>query len=121
LAPLDSPSLREILDPSWVHAEPSQETFISKVVCHHFWSKLMARPQTMGHSQPSYSLEVFFFFSFLSFWLAHHPKKLNLARLLKIVISMWAWSASALVHLDRWEGEKFEQSMSLKGKIMVYN
>jgi hypothetical protein len=53
---------------------------------------------------------------FLSFWLAHHPKKLNLARLLKIVISMWAWSASTLVHLDRWEGENFEQSMSLKEK-----
>jgi hypothetical protein len=95
---------------------------VSKVVCHHFCSKLMARAKTiLGHSQPSYSLDGLSlkwrgFFFFLSFWLAHHPKKLTLARLLKIVISMWAWSASRLVHLNRREGENFEQSMSLQEK-----
>jgi len=45
------PPKRRKLDPSWVHAERSHwmhETFISKTVCHHFWSGLMAGAKIVG-------------------------------------------------------------------------
>jgi len=39
--------------PKWVCAEASHwlhETFISKIVCHHFWPGLMAGAQTIGYN-----------------------------------------------------------------------
>jgi hypothetical protein len=39
--------------PKWVWAEPSHrlhETFISKIVCHHFWPGLMMGAQTIGYN-----------------------------------------------------------------------
>ncbi len=81
--------LKEEIGPSLVYSEPSHwlhETFISKIVCHHFWHGLMGKVQFVVHSITT----IDWFVKELC-WTPHPFHKCKIIKLLSKGSGIWFW------------------------------